>query len=933
MQDDEPRQVIRELSHTEFVSQLIVAYKNQSRKESITPVPLIVGAGISYSSGVPLDSRLMESVSAGIDVDDRSYDGIYDVIGKDVGQRESPIFKERLRELLNAGGLPRLKERPAPNVANLGVIHLLRSGVFGPVVSMNVDPLLPVADYFFDNETQPVRFVCNTSQFSEIGAERDMREPLVLQVHGSIEEPLSLRFGSDELAGSNAEIVRTVGTSMSRARARAVCCVGTSLKDGVVQGMLEVWAQQMAIDRAMLRLFIAFYDPVERSVLESLRDRLEKNIGRSGAEWLEINYTERYDADDFFSDVVTSSRKETKKKRGDGDARYYVPVMSDNLARALLFKLLAKRGSSPDQGWLKLPDDATQLAIDIVLHCVQSRGPFNVLDIARSSPRFRHLTISASDNRGRLALAQTIQRLCDHRVISFVEKKNGAWVFTDEASARASIGDMRRMHFARHQDAPDAERFVERCVDALSVPFGNAAERSEAVQRLVAMMVELEREREPEFVPHQAVSAAAYFDAPELVTSNRDLVDRLDHIKASFRDHAEKGRRVHCTVVTETGEHLFRPEALERLSDNPSAAEVAACLRDWIRVVFQDANSHARIRIFLARRDYPWLFGASEGEPTRAALEKKVAMLISRLRSSNRIDIAYVDFAHHNDHMWYFVVQDAQDSLSEGVYYPTNFDERAYYGVALHGFKNMQRLQAIEANLRLLADTEERAPTSYVLALSILNGAESSDPAADAKMLVCVRDPSSNGDHGDVASVPTKRIARAIYDEIAARVRWQMVARKDPEGSVKLCEVESLRDDELFSHNPGRAGDCVLRDAVCDLLSRKFNLGDALETGKVAFRAKPLVIRTGPSPRISANDSGEYISIINVLVLLDKGADVIPARTASYSDIAWVGANEFRDAARSEAPIVFPSGVSRQYGGLCVCSSDLLLHLRDVSGG
>lgn len=924
--------MIRKLSHTEFVSQLIVAYKNQSRTESITPVPLIVGAGISCSAGVPLDSRLMEAVSASVDVDGRGYDGIYDLISRDVGRRESPIFKERLRELLNAGGLPRLKERPAPNVANLGVIHLLRSGVFGPVVSLNVDPLLPAADCFFDNETQPVRFVCNTSQFSEIGAERDLREPLVLQVHGSIEEPLSLRFGSDELAGSNAEIVRTVGTSMSRARARAVCCVGSSLKDGVVQRMLEVWAQQMAIDRAMLGLFITFYDPVDRDVLESLRERLEDNVGRSGAEWLEINYTEQYDADSFFSDVVTSSRKETKKKRGDGDARYYVPVMTDNLARALLFKLLAKRGSLPDRGWLKLPDDATQLAIDIILHCVQSRGPFNVLDIARSSPRFRQLTISAADEGGRLTLARTIQTLCDHKVIAFAEKRHGGWTFASEAPARASIGDVRRMHFARHHEARDAGLFVERCFEALAVPFGAAAERGDAVQRLVAMMLELEREREPEFVPHQAVSAAAYFDSPELVTSNRDLVDRLDHLKENFRSHAIKGREVHCTVVTETGEHLFRPEALERLGDNPSQAEVAACLRDWIRVVFEDENSPARIRIFLARSDYPWLFGASEGEPTRAALEEKVAMLISRLRS-DRINIAYVDFAHHNDHMWYFVVKDAQDSLSEGVFYPTNFDERAYYGVALHGSKNMQRLQAIEANLRLLADTEERAPTSYVLALSILDSSKSSDPAADPNILVCVRDPSSNGDHGDVASVPTKRIARAIYDEIAARVRWQMVVRKEPEGSVKLCEPVSLRDDTLFSHNPGRAGDCVLRDAVCDLLSRKFNLGDALETGQVAFRAKPLVIRTGPSPRISANDSGEYISIINVLVLLDKGAAAIPARTASYSDIAWVGANEFRDAARSEAPIVFPSGVSRQYGGLCVCSSDLLLHLRDVSGG
>src|SRR5262249_10517350 len=160
-------------------------------------------------------------------------------------------------------------------------------------------------------------------------------------------------------------------------------------------------------------------------------------------------------------------------------------------------------------------------------------------------------------------------------------------------------------------------------------------------------------------VPSQAVPAAAYFEAPELVRSHRDLSDRLDHLKEKFRSLAADGEQVSCTVVTETGEHLFRPEILGTLGDDLSGVDVADCLRDWIKEVFVSPQK-ATIKIFLAKRDLPWdeLFGAVKGKRTRAAFEDKVAALIGRLQDSPKIDIVYVDFAHHNDHMWFFTVDD-----------------------------------------------------------------------------------------------------------------------------------------------------------------------------------------------------------------------------------------------------------------------------------
>jgi hypothetical protein len=914
--------LIRKLSHNKFTAELIRAYKNRGILSKFAPLPLIVGAGISATSGIPLDHALRTSVCNAIGVDGAaSYASIYEFLQNETGERHSPLFKPHLRNLLHAAGIPRVVNRPAPNLANLAVIHLLRSSVFGPVISLNVDPLLQVADrYFEENAALGVQFIGNVSQFSELGAVAAPASPLVLQIHGSIEEPLSLRFLDDELAPKESVIVRPVVNCM--ARAGAVCCVGASLNDDVIERMLAAWAQRVAGDHAKLRLFFTFYQHAPQDRIRLIHDSIAKRLEPFGTP-LELFYTDGFAADDFFRDVVTLSRIETKVMRGDGNAAYYVPVMTDNVIRAELFLLISERNRRSDQDYATLPDDSQQLALDIILHCVQARGPFSLLDIARSSRRFRDLSITAANAEGRLVLAETIENLCIRGVIAFVENTPQGWKFKSQPSARASIGDMRRLHFARHPDAHDAAVFVSRCLEVLSVHVADAGARRRVVKRLAALVIELEREREPEFVPNQAVPAAAYFDAPELVRSHRDLDERLDRLKGRFRRLAADGEIISCTVVTEVGEHLFRPEALEKLNGNPSHEDVAGCLRDWIRDVFVTPRQ-ARIKIFLAKRDLPWneLFGADKREATRAALESKVAALIELLRSSPNISIAYVDFARHNDHMWYFVVDGAQATESQGIYYPTNFDERAYYGVEVRGSANMQKLRAIETNLRLHADPEERTSASHVIGLTILDASQSAS-SDDTPMLVCVRDPSANGDHGDVASVPTKRIARSIFDAIAGQVTWQMGRQ-----GVKLCDVDSVNDNDRFTQFPARSGECVLRDAVCDLLSRKFNLGDALEKKQIAFRAKPMVVRTGESPKINAGDSGEYISILNVLVLLDAGAHLIPTKTASYNDIRWVKVSEFRSALADETPITFPSGAARQYGGLCVCSSDLLLHLQ-----
>ena len=139
--------------------------------------------------------------------------------------------------------------------------------------------------------------------------------------------------------------------------------------------------------------------------------------------------------------------------------------------------------------------------------------------------------------------------------------------------------------------------------------------------------------------------------------------------------------------------------------------------------------------------------------------------------------------------------------------------------------------------------------------------------------------------------------------------------------------VDTLQPTVLaLTGSQGKTGTDSLRDAINDLLSRKFNLGDAIERRELDYQAKPVVLRTGRSPWMADGDSEELIAMVNVAVFLRRGATLFRP-SASYSDVAWVDSETFRVALEEDAPVDMGGGELHKYGGLCVCTTHVLLAL------
>jgi len=177
----------------------------------------------------------------------------------------------------------------------------------------------------------------------------------------------------------------------------------------------------------------------------------------------------------------------------------------------------------------------------------------------------------------------------------------------------------------------------------------------------------------------------------------------------------------------------------------------------------------------------------------------------------------------------------------------------------------------------------------------------------DGRILVVVRDPATNASHPNVVSVPT------------CRVPPQYVAALWPENGAVPDDAGEIvwRPRESESH---RRRDPVVHEVV-SLLSQKLGLGDALERGDVRFDAGAVAARTG----LEADGSGA-LTMITVLVALTRGAERIPRRTASYSDIRWVPARRLAAAIDRRDPSVLGlSSIDFCIHGLCIASAyDLL---------
>jgi hypothetical protein len=219
---------------------------------------------------------------------------------------------------------------------------------------------------------------------------------------------------------------------------------------------------------------------------------------------------------------------------------------------------------------------------------------------------------------------------------------------------------------------------------------------------------------------------------------------------------------------------------------------------------------------------------------------------------------------------------------------------------------------------------ELRAATSapvavHVAALTILDAATlvCGEVTPATQMLLAVRSPETNADHPLVASVPTQRLPAELFRTVVEALPVTATSQ-----GVQLLGGRPVSNEERLHVQS-------LTHVVEGILARKLGLADALESRAVSFVAEARVIKTGASPVLRAGDRGEVMSMLNVLVYLRSGRDLVPRATASYCPIGWISVGEFLEEAVKEKTVRF-HGETRETrymcAGLCICTADLLLN-------
>jgi len=184
---------------------------------------------------------------------------------------------------------------------------------------------------------------------------------------------------------------------------------------------------------------------------------------------------------------------------------------------------------------------------------------------------------------------------------------------------------------------------------------------------------------------------------------------------------------------------------------------------------------------------------------------------------------------------------------------------------------------------------------NYAVALSIL-----SEPTVtgDTKILIGIRTPEANAVHQNVASVPTERIPRALFDAIAARA--------------------SLHAP--YTDRNARPGNEPTTYAVKSVLAQKLCVGHRLELGKISFIAAPRAVSRGITPILQDGDAAVEWTMAHIAVCF-SGERFITEGTVSYSDITWMTVADFISKADDKEGFVFTDKRSHRIGGLCVSNT------------
>ncbi len=876
------------LEFDDFIEKIIESYKNEvvgvnknkrTNKQNTT-IPIFVGAGISASANVPLDFKLQKDLNDELSIiykdpskSEKQYRGcnytkVYKKIEdwlkityvgyKNSNQYTSSLLKNKLRDLMNSCGIPREKDECLPNRSNIILIRLLLANFFGPIISINIDSLLmkSLKTYYLDSFHR-VQFIANISQFSDLLHEEN-KSSVIFQPHGTIEEPLSLRFTQDELMDK--EDVINLAISRSLSNSQNVICVGLGFNDDTIKGILKKWST--GLENRYLNLFISEFGDTISDGVKNLIERLSNNVS--------IYIVTSCNSDNLLLSLSKKLRIETKKSRGSGLSDIHI---HPDIQTVLLNQLCSRDMESNSISFTRI-----MTYNKILLTLVNSKEP--VLKEILIKQLYLGQEASALSKSNYLKTIQSvIVELKNNKLIREVIFSDGIFYEINES-----------FDLQISQNSFSIENYIT-----------DRGVSKEDFDELIA-------EDFRRYDPSRAIEYYTNFSNPNVIETHKEMDRYLDSLK---EDLASKIKYNHnnsifiCGIITEHGRHLLKD------GNTP---------RDWFSDIIRSNSDCLKMQIVLASD----LGNSSLSEVSK---DESISNTLESFISNNEsIEIINIPWEKHSNHMWFYleVKQNPSDlilngnmKISEedvlsvgGLYFPIIPGDTTFSGIKLTNKKDVLSLYRI-----FCEEIEMSKVQSYVLALTLVDGSTLEDDSIsqNSKIFVGLRGEKYHDSHVNVLSVPTKRIPKVVFNEIL---------RKNDLTVIGSRPVSTYRSKSNGKHR----GDDLLTDTIDSLLSQRMLLGSKICAGEISFTPIPSVVMEGIPEKLTENDHSDYLKMINVLVIVDKGQKHFINNDGVYEKKAWIKVSDFVSAVEN-GNYIDVNDSKHQYicGGLCVCSAKKVL--------
>lgn len=905
---------LHEVTFSEFINHFFSLCDKQNTQFSayrqdkgITPsVPIIVGAGISATADIPLNFDLLNKLGEKLNLESEKsirYEDIYDKIKMDIAVIPSgtdSILKRNLRATLLTCGIQRIRDFQLPNDSNLLLSHLLESKLLGPVISLNVDALLHISTSLLPARDE-IKFIHNLSQYSDLSS-NDRKYKLVLQPHGTIEEPLSLRFIEEEL--SNKEYGITSKIKDLIADDMGILCVGINWVDRVAQTIIE---NRLDGNSAKFKVLIAIYDKeINQQEMDNIQKLASDNRGK-----IDVILCKGIDSDFLFNAIYEEALVKTAKARSNSSPNYHVSSCSEALLRQNFLKAFKKYHNRNKEGHLDYI-----IIFELFLHALSVNSYFSYEEISESLIEKKYLKLINLYDLNKIIekIKYSLEFLIDHKILTKVENLHPS-----------SFGELLccMLHICTDKSK---EQLISSFLEIFFAKFKMQINNSERI-KFTDELKKMIGEAETRFDIPSSVALGTHFEEAEIILNHKDLDDNLDVLKKEFQVLAINNEQANCRIITETGAHLLKTpniyndfaENLDSLNEN----NLKEYLREWLHPIYgAEFNHNSSLRIVVSKSEH---FVEGLDEKKIKVLRKALDILSKR----PKIMVSEAKWDKHDDHMWSLQKTIDGEIIMNAMLFPRihgkrntaalQIKEKGGNGLLQPIFKHLESRHSYSFN-----NSSSKANFSPVLAFTFVDGATLSDDGNvldSTKVLVCIRNDDKQT-HANVVSVPTRRFPEACFDGVLSLSKIDDERpNTDDTGEMYILEAEYAESGQKATQNS-------VISAIDTILARKLGLSDALEDELISFKGKPVVLKAGPSPVFSNFDEDEPIKMINIFVILNGKLDLIPSKTSSYQKIFWLTAGQLVENIRLKK-VMTTNEAGEEYnylcGGICVCTADALI--------